>query len=201
VTSQEPPDLRDWSPGRDRDSVGPLLTDDELMQASGSGDCRAFEVIVRRHQQHAWAIAYRFLGCREEAEDIVQDTFMRVLRAASRYHPSAAFRTYLQRIVIRLCLDHAKRRRPVYTDELPDRADPANGVLDSLIEGERARGIHTALALLPANQRMAIVLRYSENMSYRDIADVMRITEKATDRLLARGKAALADSLSPWREP
>jgi RNA polymerase sigma-70 factor (ECF subfamily) len=171
------------------------------MQAVGSGDRRAFEEIVRRHQQRAWAIAYHFLGRRDEVEDIVQDTFMRVLRAASRYHPSAAFRTYLQRIVIRLCLDHAKRRRPVYTDELPDRADPANGVLDSLIEGERARGVHTALARLPANQRMAIVLRYFENMSYRDIADVMRITEKATDRLLARGKAALADSLSPWREP
>jgi RNA polymerase sigma-70 factor (ECF subfamily) len=171
------------------------------MQAAGSGDCRAFEEIVRRHQQHAWAVAYRFLGCREEAEDIVQDAFIRVLRAASRYHSTAAFRTYLHRIVIRLCLDHAKKRRPVYTDVLPDLPDPTNCVLDSMIGRERVGGIHAALTILPAKQRMAIVLRYFENLSYREIADVMRITEKATDRLLARGRVALAISLTLWREP
>jgi RNA polymerase sigma-70 factor (ECF subfamily) len=171
------------------------------MQASGSGDRRAFEEIVRRHQQHAWAIAYRFLGRREEAEDIVQDAFLRLLHAASRYHSTASFRTYLHRIVIRLCLDHAKRHRPVYTDVPPDRRESSSDALDSMVEGERVRGIHAALALLPANQRMAIVLKYFENLSYREIAEVMRITEKATDRLLARGKAALATSLSLWREP
>jgi RNA polymerase sigma-70 factor (ECF subfamily) len=181
--------------------VGSLPSDDELMQAVGAGDRRAFEEIVRRHEQRAWTIAYHFLGCRDEAEDIVQDAFLRVLGAASRYHPSAAFRTYLQRIVIRLCLDHAKKREPVCVDELPERADPADGALDSLVEGERARVIHMALERLPANQRMAIVLKYFENLSYREIADAMRITEKSTDRLLARGRAALAASLSRWREP
>ena len=181
-------------------STGPTLSDEELMRATNLGNCEAFDEIVRRHQQRAWAIAYRFLGCPEEARDIVQDAFLRVLAAASRYRPTASFRTYLATIVIRLCLDHAGKRRPIYTDAVPHLPDPSSGAIDSMIVREREAIVRAAMARLPARQRMAVVLKYFESLDYRQIAEVMQVTEKAVDRLLSRGRAMLARSLEDFRE-
>jgi len=99
-----------------------MPTDEELMQAAAKGDLNAFEQIVLRHQQTVWAVAHRFLGDSSEAEDVAQDAFLKILKAAPRYRPSAAFRTFLIRVVSRLCMDRARKMRPVYTDAPPRTA-------------------------------------------------------------------------------
>ncbi|MFO7644801.1 MAG: sigma-70 family RNA polymerase sigma factor [Desulfosarcina sp.] len=166
-------------------------SDELLVQATGKGDLKSFEQIVTRHQTWAWKISYRFIGNEEDALDIVQEAFLRLLEASGRYRPSAAFRTYFYRIISRLCLDRGKKKQPLLLETIPDAADPRPDVSDAMIKHEAVLAVRTALGTLPANQRMAIVLRYYEDLNYEEIASAMETTPKAVERLLARGREQL----------
>jgi RNA polymerase sigma-70 factor (ECF subfamily) len=166
-------------------------SDEGLIQAAGQGDPVAFEKIVRRHQLRAWKIAFRFLGCEAEAADMVQEAFIRLLDAADRYRPTAAFSTYFHRIITRLCLDRAKKKQPKILDTFPDLADPRPDAATAMMRRETALAVRAALDVLPPNQRMAIVFRYYEDLSYEEIASALETTPKAVERLLARGRARL----------
>jgi len=173
-----------------------MPTDEELMLDVGKDDLQAFEKIVHRHQRSAWNTAYRFLADAEEAEDVVQDAFLKIFDAAPHYRPSASFRTYLFRVVTRLCMDRARRYRPIYTDEPLDPPDPSPSAFEKLLVQETDRAVRTSLDMLPQKQRMAIVLKYYEGLGYREIASILESTEKAVERLLARARAFLEASLS-----
>jgi RNA polymerase sigma-70 factor (ECF subfamily) len=144
-------------------------------------------------------VAYRFLGDADEAEDVAQDAFLRILAAAPRYRPSGAFRTYLIRVVSRLCMDRARKMHPLYTDALPELAASAPSAPEAISRVERDIAIRRALDALPAAQRMAVVLRYYEDLDYRAIADAMDTSQKAVERLLARARTALRFPLNQFR--
>jgi RNA polymerase sigma-70 factor (ECF subfamily) len=168
-----------------------MSSDEDLMQAMGKGNLDAFAEIVRRHQTWAWRIAYRFLGQKEDAADVVQDAFIRLLDASGRYRPTSTFTTYLYRIITRLCLDRAKKKQPLYSETLPDLPDPRPGAAETMLHRETAAAVRVALDSLPPNQRMAIVLRYYEELNYEDIAVALETTPKGVERLLARGRNGL----------
>ena len=92
------------------------------MTRLADGDKQALAELVQRHQQRVLELAYRLTGDWASAEDLAQDTFLRVWRSAARYRPQARFTTWLHRIVVNLCLDASKKRRPA-TGGLPDNAD------------------------------------------------------------------------------
>jgi RNA polymerase sigma-70 factor (ECF subfamily) len=165
--------------------------DEDLMLAAGRRDPAAFEEIVRRHQTWAWRIAYRFLGREEDAADVVQDAFIRLLDALRHYRPTAKFKTYFYHIITRLCLDRAKKKQPLYLETIPESPDPHLGVAEAMMRRETAAGVRAALDVLPPNQRMAIVLRYYEELNYEDIASALETTPKSVERLLARGRERL----------
>jgi RNA polymerase sigma-70 factor (ECF subfamily) len=163
------------------------------MRDVAEGDMDAFDQLVLRHQKLAWGIAYRFLGDAHEAEDIAQEVFLRILDAAPRYKPTAAFTTYLSRIIARLCLDHAQKKRPLPTDSLPVVQDANPSAAERLAVQDRDRAIRAALDRLPPAQRMAVVLRYFEGLDCRSVASAMETTVKSVERLLARAR----DTLEP----
>jgi RNA polymerase sigma-70 factor (ECF subfamily) len=166
-------------------------SDELLVQATGKGDLKSFVQIVTRHQIWAWRIAYRFTGNEEDASDIVQDAFLRLLDASGRYRPTAKFRTFFYQIISRLCLDRAKKKQPLFLETIPDTADLSPSLTDALIQHEAAIAVRSALDTLPPNQRLAIVLRYYENLNYEEIASAIETTTKAVERLLARGREHL----------
>ncbi|RPH94247.1 sigma-70 family RNA polymerase sigma factor [candidate division KSB1 bacterium] len=168
------------------------------MKAAGLGDARAFDEIVLRHQQAAWNVAVRFLENSEAASDVVQDAFLRIWDAASRYQPTAQFRTYLFRIVCRLCIDCTRRKKPLPVENLPDLPDPTPSAMENLLLQERAIAVRQALLQLPDSQRMAIIMRYYEQCGYTEIAEALNITEKAAERLLSRGRKRLETLLIKW---
>jgi RNA polymerase sigma-70 factor (ECF subfamily) len=170
------------------------------MQAVAAGDLDAFGEIITRHQSMAWSVAYRFLGDATEAEDAAQDAFLRVLEAAPRYRPTAAFRTYLYRVVTRLCLDRLEKKRPRYVDQLPATPSADLGPPETLARRESADAVRRALEVLPARQRAAVVLRHYEGLSYQEIADAMNASVKSVERLLARARESLADRLQEFRK-
>ena len=171
-------------------------TSEQLMQAVARGEMDAFNAIVLRHQEMAWRIAYRFLRDRHAAEDIAQEAFLRILDAAPHYKPSAQFRTYLTRVVTRLCLDYVEKRRPDYREELPDVTDRGPTGLEQVVAKETQEVINKALESLPPRQRMAVVLRYLEGLRCGEVAEAMGISTKAVERLLARARESLEPRLA-----
>jgi len=178
----------------------PEVSDHQLMQAVGSGDHKAFGEIVRRHQTWAWRIAYRFLGQDEHATDVVQEAFLRLLDASSRYQATAKFTTYFYQIISRLCLDRAERKRPLYLAEIPDSPDPRPGAVEEIERQEVSAGIRAALSALPPEYRIVIILRYFEGLSGQEIANVLKKTPKGVERLLARARKSLEPLLRPYYE-
>jgi len=176
-----------------------MRSDEELMSDVAQGDLTAFEQLVRRHQAPAWNVAFRFLGNAHEAEDIAQEAFLRILGAAHRYQPTASFRTYLYRIVTRLCRDHRRKSSPSSYPNLDAEISQAPSPEDCVIAGEERLAVQEALASLPARQREVVVLRYYESLSYDEIGEVTKNSRKGVERLLARGRAALAGLLTPMR--
>ena len=178
-----------------------MRSDEDLMLAVRDGDLDAFGQIVLRHQAEAWRVAYRFTGDADEAEDLAQEAFLKVLDAAPRYQPTATFRTFLFRILNRLCIDHARKKRPMVTDNPPSVADDSLSPAWQADQAERDALIQTALNTLPPDYRMAVVLRYFEGLSGTEMAHAMGRSVKAVERLLARAKVILEPQLKHLLEP
>ena len=172
-----------------------VFKDEHLMLRVAEGDLDAFDEIVRRHQRTAWRIAHRFLGDPVEAEDVAQEAFLRILAAAPRYRPTATFSTYLYRVVARLCIDNARKKGPVFTDKLPETVDSSPDPATVLVRKDRDALIRQLLDALPTRQRMAVILKYYEGLSYGEIARAMETTAKAVEKLLDRARKALRSSL------
>ena len=177
-----------------------VIKDEQLMLRVAEGDLDSFNEIVRRHQRTAWRIAHRFLGDPTEAEDITQEAFLRILAAAPRYKPSAIFSTYLYQVVARLCIDYARKKRPIFTSTLPETVDSSHSPATALVRKDRDALIRKALYVLPSRQRMVVILKYYEGLRYGEIARVMGTTVKAVERLLGRARKALQSILSNIKE-
>jgi RNA polymerase sigma-70 factor, ECF subfamily len=179
--------------------MDPVPSDKTLMQMVAQGDLTAFERLVLRHQELAWRTAYRMLGCHQTAEDVAQEAFLRILEAADRYRPTAAFRTYLYRIVVRLCLDHLRKGRPVPTDNLRP-ADDRPSAEQRAVRAEQTQALQKAIGRLPLKQRTAVVLRYYEGLSGGQTAATMETSIKAVERLLARARTTLEGLLGDFSQ-
>ena len=174
--------------------------DESLMQAVSRGDLGAFEQLVRRHQAWVWKIAYRFLNDKEEAEDITQEAFLRLLDASGRYQATAKFTTYLYQIVCRQCLDRARKKQPVYMAEIPEILESNPGASETMKQAEVSAKIDAALRSLPPDYRMAIILKYFEGLSGADIARAMKKSPKGVERILARARKKLEPLLRGFYE-
>jgi len=170
--------------------------DHDLMARVARGDERAFRVLARRHAADALRLARRILGSEALAEEVVQEAWWRVWRAAPRWRPDAAFRTWFYRVVTNLCLN--ARRRPA---ELPlsaagDPVDPALDAAAALEAGERDRRLAAAIDALPPRQRAAIALTYQEGLGNAEAASVLDTSVPGVETLLVRAKRALRAALS-----
>jgi RNA polymerase sigma-70 factor, ECF subfamily len=170
-----------------------VISDEDLMISAGQGDMSAFEQVVRRHQDSVWRVACRFLRNAEDARDVAQTVFLKLFEAAPRYRRTASLKTYLFRIVRTTCVDSTRRKRPFAVDRLPDIADGSPLPSESLAARTRDQAVKQATQALPLRQRTAIVLKYEAELSVWEIGEVMKTSEKAVERLLARAR----DSLYP----
>ena len=168
-----------------------MISDEELMTAAAQGDTHAFEQIVLRHQASVWRVAYRFVGNPTEAQDITQIVFLKLFEAAPRYHPTALLKTYLFRIVHTTCIDHSRKNRPSRLDDPSEVPDDSPSAIDAMIMHEKEIGVKQAIETLPLRQRSVIAFRYEAELSIREIANILKVTEKAVERLLAHARDTL----------
>jgi RNA polymerase sigma-70 factor (ECF subfamily) len=173
--------------------------DTALLLAAGQGDAAAFETLMDRHHRAIIAFIHRFLGIadRATAEDLAQDVFFSAWRAAPRFRPQAAVRTWLLRIATNRCLNdrRSRRRKPTVPLESDDRA--AEAADDPEQTAFRSRALRSAVAALPANQRAAVILKYAHDMPYSEIAAILETTDSAVESLLFRARARLRQTLQP----
>jgi RNA polymerase sigma-70 factor, ECF subfamily len=169
-------------------------TDDQLMRQVAAGDPDAYGVLVRRHQRIAWSVAVRYTGRREDAADLVQESFLAVLESAPRYRPQGQFRAYLLRILVHRAISDTRKKSPLLLEEADQIPDPDAGEADLDLASRKAR-LRGLLDQLPTRQRMALVLRFYEELSYREIARIMETSEKTVERLLHRGRDTLRKAM------
>ncbi len=171
--------------------------DHDLMARTAQGDGRAFRTLAQRHTGRALGLARRILGNEALAEDIVQDALLRVWTNAPRWRPEAAFRTWLYRIVVNLCLNAKRRARPTCRSRprsmwpIP-RLVPRRNWRPASATGRLA----AAIDALPERQRAAIVLTYQEGLSNAEVAAVLDTSVSGVETLLVRAKRALRTELS-----
>ncbi|HMJ43663.1 MAG TPA: RNA polymerase sigma factor [Pseudolabrys sp.] len=167
-----------------------------LMAEVARGDEVAFRQLSRRHLPAMLGLARRILGNAADAEDVAQEAMLRVWTHAPRWQPLAAFRTWLTRIVVNLCLDRKRRPKWVDLDSVGEIVDPTPSAADVAEQSERERALTAAIATLPARQRTAIVLTYTEGMTNAQVAEVLDTSVSAVETLLIRGKQNLRAKLN-----
>jgi RNA polymerase sigma-70 factor (ECF subfamily) len=171
-------------------------TDEELMGRSTGGDTRAFDAIVLRHAPFLLRVARRLVPDGAFAQDVVQEALVRAWTKAARFDARRArLRTWLYRIVVNLCVDHGRRTSSEPLPENFEPVDPAPSANDQLEADERQTALAAAIEALPVRQRAALTLVYDEGLSGAEAADVLGVSAKAVERLLARARAELGACL------
>jgi RNA polymerase sigma-70 factor (ECF subfamily) len=183
------------------------ISNEELMARIAKGDEDAFEILVNRHQTFVLNLIYRFIGDRTQAKDLAQEVFIKVWQAAKSYESKAKFTTWLYRITANLCLNELKsaRRRRWFSFHSSDE-DSENSIEDSISDGslnaedlllakERSSQILDALQSLPDNQRMALILKRYDDLSYQEISQILGCSVSAVESLLVRAKRTLQEKL------
>ena len=182
-----------------------------LMLAYQAGDEGAFDQLVEDYSGQVYALLTRFLGRRSNREDLVQDVFLRVIRARERYQPTARFSTWLYRIVFNMAVNETQRggaRRSVSLDQPVGREDSGT-LLDlqdadmpdpssDLERGDVVQAVRAAIADLPEKQRAALILAKYHDTPYAEIGEILGSSEKAIKSLIHRARETLRASLAPF---
>jgi RNA polymerase sigma-70 factor (ECF subfamily) len=196
--------------GKEPRTVGRSDEDAEdvrLMRLVSGGDTGAFEELIERHQSLVAGTVARMLGSNSDVEDIAQQVFIRVWKSARRYVPRAKFTTWLLKITRNLVFNEMRRSKrhahvPLQTEPgaeefpLKDTTNPTPDV--SLLENELQRAIEEAITELPESQRMALVLRRYEQLSYEQISDILDLSVPAVKSVLFRARTELRARLSRY---
>jgi RNA polymerase sigma-70 factor (ECF subfamily) len=187
------------------------LSDADVMLRVGSDDNAAYEYLV--HKFHRAMIAFMYRMCRNQAlaEELAQEVFLRVYRSRKSYAAEAKFTTWLYRIATNLAVNHARDNKiersgkVVSLDEpdeetgiTPDVADPGMNVEQQILRRERLAAIKKQVMALPEKQRAAVLMHKYQNMDYREIAAVLKLSESATKSLLFRAYEALRERLKEF---
>ncbi len=176
--------------------VSPDSEDHSLILQFLAGDAGAFETLFRKYQGRFLSVARRFLGDEEEAEDVTQETFVDIYHGLRHFRRGAAFQTWAYRILVRKCGERSRRRArrrqfsasSAALQELPapDALPPADSIL-----------IRQALQELPADARMTLILKYYEQLSSEEIAEVLGCNVGQAKMRAHRAKNALKNLLKP----
>jgi RNA polymerase sigma-70 factor (ECF subfamily) len=186
-------------------------TDAEIMLRVKAGDQSAFDFLVQKYRRPLVSFMYRMARNTAAAEDLTQEVFLRVYRSRQTYEASAKFTTWLYRIATNLAVNHARdtrKERPEVTISLdePDEetgttmdvADSTITAEENLVRRERTLAIRSKVEALPERQRLAVIMHKYQQMDYKQISEVLKLSESATKSLLFRAYETLRDQLKEF---
>ncbi len=177
---------------------------DGIIEGCRKGDRDAFRVIYDIHKDKVYSIAlYFFHGNTATASDVTQQVFLKLITDFEQFRGDSAFSTWLYRLVVNTCIDTARRTRhhPVQIDKTVLETIAADGSQEAdLAQRQTASSIRNAISSLPQTFRLAILLRYFEDLSYQEMANVLNCSMGTVSSRLSRGHRLLAGKLAPIRE-
>ena len=178
----------------------------DVIEACQRGDDEAFRVLFETHKDRVYSIALRYSGDATAAMDIAQDTFVKLLSNIGQFRGDSSFESWLYRLVVNTCLDHHRKRRrflPLLEDGLDQALDvfrgPRESALHDLLREEQEERVQQLVAQLPEEQRIVVVLRYTDGLSYEEIADLLGCRRGTVASRLNRAHKALERRLSHLR--
>jgi len=180
-------------------------TDEELVARSISGDNDSFNELILRWERPIYALAYRTIGREEDARDVCQETFLRAFRALPAFRGQAKFSSWLYRIALNLCRDWIRRERrapivqpPEDVDvmELAAASEPSESIEDLVARKDLSRAVERAMALLPDEQRTAIVLKEYHGLTFQEIAELLGCPLSTVKTRLYQGLTVLRRELA-----
>jgi RNA polymerase sigma-70 factor (ECF subfamily) len=187
------------------------VSDAEMMLRVKAGDDSAFDYLVQKYRRPIIGFMYRMARNTAAAEDLAQEVFLRVYRSRANYEPSAKFSTWLYRIATNLGVNHARdtrHERPENTVQLdepdsetgttPDLADKELNVEEVIVRRERLAAIRQKVEALPERQKLAVLMHKYQEMDYKQIAEVLKLSESATKSLLFRAYETLRTELKEF---
>jgi RNA polymerase sigma-70 factor (ECF subfamily) len=176
----------------------PEKDDQELLALIQDGSQEAFSVLVQRHTERFYRLAFRYLRNKETAEDVVQDAFVKLWEDPGKWQAERKnkFTTWFYRIVVNLCLDWQKKKKPL---ELGDQelsiADQRETPDAEMLRNEKQKVLEKEIAALPERQRTALNLCFDEGLSNQEAAEVMGLKLKALQSLVMRAKSTLKERM------
>jgi RNA polymerase sigma-70 factor, ECF subfamily len=179
-------------------------TDEELVARSMGGDLDSFNQLVLRWERPIYALAYRVIGREEDARDVAQETFLRAFRALKGFKGQAKFSSWLYRITLNLCRDWMRRERRTPVSQAPEGVDiiemagegtPSESIEDLVSRHELGRVVGKAMALLPEEQRTAIILKEYHGLTFQEIADLLDCPLSTVKTRLYQGLSVLRKHL------
>lgn len=190
---------------------GDAVSDVDVMLRVKTGDESAFAYLVQKYRRPMVGFMHRMCHNPSTAEELAQEVFLRVYRSRTSYEPSAKFSTWLYRIATNLAVNHARdtrHERPENTVRLdepdretgttPDLADGSLTAEEEILKRERLAAIRSKVNALPERQRLAVIMHKYQQMDYRQIAEVLKLSESATKSLLFRAYETLREQLKEF---
>jgi RNA polymerase sigma-70 factor (ECF subfamily) len=187
------------------------VSDVDAMLRVKTGDESAFSYLVQKYRRPMVGFMFRLCHNPSTAEELAQEVFLRVYRSRASYEPTAKFTTWLYRIATNLAVNHARdtrHERPESTVRLdepdretgttPDLADDSLSAEEQLLNRERLAAIRRKVNALPERQRVAVIMHKYQQMDYREIAGVLKLSESATKSLLFRAYETLREQLKEF---
>ena len=169
-------------------------SDEALFRRVQAGKRDAFAALVERYQRRAFGVALRILGRRQDAEDAVQQAFLRLYEARGQYDPKWRLSTWFYRILTNTCVDDLRRRRPLIPLEEWDGSSVERP--DHTLErSEREQLLQSALATIPPEARTVLTLYYGDGRSYQEIGAIRGVSVNTVKTHLRRGRLALRRAL------
>lgn len=179
-----------------------MIADEALLEHVREGSHPAFQLLVERHAERFYRLAFRLLSQREEAEDTVQEAFLKLWERPEIWQPggNAKFTTWFYRVVTNMCLDRQRRQKPLPMLEDFDIADTRITQEAAAMESQEQRMLEREIRSLPPRQQAALALCFYEEVSNKEAAEILKINLKALESLIMRAKATLKERLRPMKE-
>jgi RNA polymerase sigma-70 factor (ECF subfamily) len=179
-------------------------TDEELVARSIGGDLESFNQLVLRWERPIYALAYRVIGREEDARDVAQEAFLRAFRALGGFKGQAKFSSWLYRITLNLCRDWIRRERRTPIAQAPEGVDlielagaqaPVESIEELVSRRQLGRAVEKAMAMLPEEQRTAIILKEYHGLTFQEIADLLDCPLSTVKTRLYQGLSVLRKQL------
>jgi RNA polymerase sigma-70 factor, ECF subfamily len=182
-----------------REATEREATDHEVIEGCRRGDRDAFRALFEKHKDRVYSVALRYSGETAAAQDIAQDTFLKLFSAIGSFRGDSGFESWLYRLVVNRCFDQKRKSRrlmPLVDEILSVMRSPDESILDEVLRSEMSGHLGAVVASLRPEQRMVVVLRYTEGLNYDEIAEILGCSPGTIGSRLNRAHAVIARRLA-----